>query len=243
MKIDQTLLEKSLGINARVFNEIDSTNLYVKRCILQNESVPDLVVSHGQTNGLGRTGKSFYSPALTGVYATFAVKESDIHCDDITARVALATARAIDSVFACCCGLKWVNDVYLDNKKVSGILCQKVGDYVLIGIGINVEEPETIPDDLLGKFGAVTKICPASKYNDLIIALHRHILFSLSEENNSILSEYRARCVHVNKTVCIVNNGAEINGNCIGIDEDFSLLLSIDGKIHRFTSGYMTLHI
>lgn len=243
MKIDRLLLEAELGIKVSVFDEIDSTNLFVKRFVYENKIPPDLVVSHAQTNGLGRTGKSFYSPSQTGIYATFSFNATDIHCDDVTARVALATAGAIDSVFSCRCGVKWVNDVYLAGKKVSGILCQRAGNYVLIGIGINVEEPETVPDDLIGKFGAVTERCLPNQYNDLIASLYRSILSVFRAEKNTVLSEYRERCVHIGQNVTIVSDGNELIGKCLGIADDFSLILSINGQTQYFTSGYMSLRI
>jgi len=243
MKINRVHLEKKLGINALVFDEIDSTNLYMKRCILENQLVPDLVVAHAQTNGQGRTGKNFYSPASTGLYCTFTFKVSEIQCEDVTARVALATARAIDSVFSCRCGVKWVNDVYLDHKKVGGILCQRVENYILVGIGINVEEPEIVPDELIGKFGSVTKKCSQSQYNDLLVALYDGITSVFREEKNTVLSEYRARCVHLQQNVSIIYDGNQLCGTCVGIAEDFSIILSINGELRNFTSGYMSLKI
>lgn len=243
MKMNLDRVKKALSKNVVYFETIDSTSLYLKRLISLGATPPDLVIAQEQTNGQGRVGKSFYSPSSTGLYLTFSYPSSQISCQDLTPRIALAVARAIDRVFLCKTDLKWVNDIYLDDRKISGILCQSLPSFYLIGIGINVEKPDYIPTELLTRFGYVSEGCVASDYEALIIALSQEVDFVLSQEEDQVLSEYRERCNHIGRVVLIEYDSSQISGRCVGIDEDFSLLVEVDGKVQAFRSGYMTLCI
>ena len=85
-----------------------------------------VVVSTEQTKGKGRTGKSFYSPKDTGVYISILLRPDTSPEDSLyfTTIAAVATAKAIESVSDKKVDIKWVNDVYIEGKKVSGILTE-----------------------------------------------------------------------------------------------------------------------
>ncbi len=243
MKIDLKALKQRLPMQIAFFDCIDSTSLYLKRQITNQADVPDLVIALEQTNGQGRAGKHFYSPGSTGLYLTFAIASSKIPCKNVTSRAALCVSRAIDRVFSCSTKLKWVNDVYLSDKKIAGILCQTVPPFCLIGIGINVEKPSSIPKDLISRFGSITDQCDPRCYEELILSLCEELNAVLKEEKHTVLEEYRHRCNHIGKRVGLEQNGAEIMGVCIGIDDDFSLLLESDGVVRPYRSGVMTLPV
>ncbi len=243
MKLDLEFLQRNLPIRIKYFDEIDSTSLYLNRLIKENKPIYGLVIADYQTNGQGRVGRNFYSPRSTGLYLTFSFLKKEILCKHITPRIALAVIDAIDQVFGVWCSVKWVNDVYLDRKKVAGVLCQNIGDYYLFGIGINVEEPENIPSELSGRFGSLCSTCEDQMYSDLVVKLYDCILLSLKAEKEKVLETYREKCVHLNQKVLIENNSSQIEGLCIGIDDDFSLVLEIDGKKTSFSSGFVTLKI
>lgn len=243
MKLNESILRKRLGLAVSCFDSIDSTNLFVKRKIESSEAVSDLVIASHQTDGRGRTGKSFYSPAKTGLYLTYVIKNSPSENEYLTARVALATAAAIDAVFGVECGIKWVNDIYLNGRKVAGILCQTVRDYTLIGIGINVEKPSEIPRDLVDRFGFLVDKASENIYQEAVCELILQIKKVLSSPIGSVLDAYRARCIHIHHPVSILHSERELCGICVGIADDFSLLVEINGKVQAFTSGMMNLRI
>ncbi len=103
-------------------------------------------------------GKKFYSPSNTGLYISILVRP-DIPADQalfLTTSAAVATAKAIEDVSNKKADIKWVNDIYIEGKKVCGILTEAAFnietsklDYAIVGIGINVCPPEGgFPEDI-----------------------------------------------------------------------------------------------
>jgi len=243
MKLDLEFIKRTTGLSVLHFVDIDSTNLYCKRRIKACDPFVGVVIADCQTNGQGRVGKSFYSPDASGLYLTFSLKKDSFFIKNITPVIALAVCEAIQDVFHLKCGLKWVNDVYFENRKIAGILCQQFDDFYLIGIGINLQKPEFIPDDLVTRMGWIADSVDGATRTDLIVSLYRNVLSFCSEQSDALIDRYRKLCIHIEKNVEIEMNNSVLRGKCIGIGDDFSLLMEIDGMIHSFTSGFMTLRI
>ena len=145
---------RNAGLSVRVYykEETGSTNEDARR-LSETSDTPVLVIANMQKNGRGRRGRDFFSPAGSGLYMSLAIPDVSglIKTVKVTAAAAVAMARAVDeTVF---CGqeralIKSVNDIYIDEKKVCGILTEaflspddKEAAYMVIGIGINVYEP------------------------------------------------------------------------------------------------------
>ncbi len=243
MKISVEELQKKIPLKAEYFDTIDSTSLYLIRRIKAKKTVPQLVIADSQSDGRGRVGKKFYSPGSTGLYLTFCFPQKDILCSDITPRIALAVTRAIFQTFGIECGLKWVNDVYLGNKKIAGVLCQCIDDYFLFGIGINILKPRSIPEELKDRLGYLLESCSETEYSDLIVSLYKNIVDIIRKDTKEVLVSYRKLCIHLGKEVQIEKDNILLSGVCLGIADDFSIVIEIDGKAYNFSSGYMTLKI
>lgn len=112
--------------------EIDSTQNYAKNLILNNEK-NFVVVADIQTSGRGRNGHTWTSPH-GGLWFSFDV---NFHSDFPTLVIGIATMEVLKEEYYCDLKIKWPNDLILDGKKVGGILCEKVKDEVIAGIGIN----------------------------------------------------------------------------------------------------------
>lgn len=223
------------------FDVIDSTSLYVKRCISSGQVVPALVLANAQTNGQGRVGKSFYSPADTGLYLTFAFSSDGASCEHLTPRISLAVQRSVKKVFDVDLGVKWVNDLYLNGKKVAGILCQNLGNYFAIGIGINLQTPHHIPEDLQKRMGALDVLFNEELKSDLVISIYHEILRVIKLPDSAVLAQFRSSCIHLDRLVTIDHNCEKLSGICVGIADDFSLLIRINGVVSAFRSGMLTL--
>ena len=243
MQIDVSSLQNSLGISVEYFDEIDSTNLYCKERIKSGFSFEGVVIASSQSNGQGRHGKSFYSPKGSGLYLTFVLKNERFSHQNITPAIAVATCRAIESCFDVSCGVKWVNDIYIHDRKVGGILCQTVAEHVLIGIGINLLQPKYVPEDLRDRLGWVSEQSSSIGWEGLICSLYESILQFVAKSDREFLDEYRSRCVHIGSVVEIETNHSCVSGKCIGIDEEFKLLVDVRGEVHSFSSGFMILKI
>lgn len=141
-----------------VMDSVDSTNKEAKRLAIGEPDDVHLIVANQQTEGRGRLGRSFYSPADTGVYMSFIFRPSFTidKAPLATCAAAVAVTKAIRTVTGKQCQIKWVNDVYYNDKKICGILTEGVTgiesrklDYIIIGIGINCH-----PADLAAKAGS-----------------------------------------------------------------------------------------
>ncbi len=110
---------------------LDSTNLEARRLVLDGEtSMPAVVIARQQTAGRGRLGRGFYSPR-DGLYLSIVIRPTfDMsRASQVTVAAAAATSEAIDEICGCESLIKWVNDIYVNNKKVCGILTEATTDF------------------------------------------------------------------------------------------------------------------
>jgi len=153
------------GLKIEAHRQVDSTNNQAKRLLASNPDQDMLIISESQSQGRGRQGREFFSPQFSGVYFSL-VMQSKIGLPQdipITAMAAVAIVKTIEELTGLKPLIKWVNDIFLDNKKICGILTEAVTDYergsiesLIIGIGINVtttDFPEGI-DDIAGSLDA-----------------------------------------------------------------------------------------
>ena len=133
-----------------VVDEIDSTNRAVRGMAEADAPEGTVLFAEQQTAGKGRMGRSFFSPAGSGLYFSILLRPQGKVADPlkITAAAGVAVAEAVDAVLGIDLKIKWVNDLYLANKKVCGILAEGAFDekgglnYCVLGIGINVFAPK-----------------------------------------------------------------------------------------------------
>ena len=114
--------------------ETDSTNRVAKELARSGAPHGSWVLAKRQTAGRGRLDRSFYSPE-GGVYLSVILRP-DIPPEDlvlITPMAATAVRNAVHGLTGIELGIKWVNDLYLGDKKVGGILCEVVDDAVIVG--------------------------------------------------------------------------------------------------------------
>lgn len=165
------------------FTEIDSTNTEARR-MLNDRPVADLdgtiITADFQSAGKGRVeGRRFFSPAGSGLYMSLIIRPTDclITPDLITPAAGVAVCRTIEQLTGKHPQIKWVNDVYLEGKKVCGILTEgtlspdgKI-DALIVGIGVNLREAKGgFPEELRDVAGALLnadelydkKTCPLS---------------------------------------------------------------------------------
>ena len=219
----------------------DSTNLRAKEYIRQNGCDSLLVTANGQTAGRGRQGKSFYSPTGEGIYMSYATKTSGSTVG-ITTAACVAVARAIETVCGLQVDIKWVNDLYLNGKKVCGILCEAVTDFekgktthVIIGIGINLTTTE-FPDEIKATAGALGIDCKQNLISEIV-----NNLKNLDLDN--YIDYYRNHLLGVGKQVTFIKNGAEYTATIKGVDDSGGLIVDSDGVEQTLTSGEITLKL
>ena len=163
------------------YDVIDSTNLEAKRQIKQGAKCPFVVVADAQTAGKGRMGRQFYSPDKTGLYMSFVYEPETDFKDSVTvtSAAAVAVVRAIEELTDLSPKIKWVNDIYIDDKKVSGILTEAVtGDktLIIVGIGVNITT-DKFPNEIKN---TATSLNQAVDKSNLLLSIVKHLLELIS---------------------------------------------------------------
>jgi len=130
------------------FNEIDSTNNYMKENISSFANY-DIVSSKVQTSGRGRRGNTWLSSEGMALFSFLLKPEKELSIIEATKLPLLAgisTLSALKKIKDGAYSFKWTNDVFLNSKKLCGILIERVKDNFIVGIGINVANK--IPEDI-----------------------------------------------------------------------------------------------
>ena len=144
---------------------LDSTNAEALRRAVDGAPEGTVIVAEEQTAGRGRRGRSFFSPAGTGIYLSILVRPALAaeRAHLLTCSAAVAVAEAIEACAGVDASIKWVNDVYCRRKKVAGILTEGSFDleggvlqHAVVGIGVNVRPPHAgFPAEIAERAGAV----------------------------------------------------------------------------------------
>ena len=216
-------VDKNLQI--KVYDVIDSTNNEAKRLMISENIDRMLLVANQQTGGRGRLGRSFYSPADSGIYMSliYRVPGGVRNPMMITMAAAVAVVRAIEKLTDIKPGIKWVNDIFVGDKKVCGILTEAVTDLetgmserIVGGIGINVRK-EDFPAEL-------SDIASSLRIEDVtrnrIIAEVTHNLLELFDtfDAAAFMPEYISHNIVVGKRV-----GYERAVKTAGVDDSVKI--------------------
>jgi len=255
-----------------IYETIDSTNSELLRRL---EDIGTLIDSNGQitelgkkidktlvaagkqTAGRGRIGRRFYSPDRTGIYFSVIHLPKSVPFDPakITAASAVAMCRAIENLFSVKAKIKWVNDIYVDEKKVCGILtegfCSKSGDVqgVVIGIGINIAM-EKSDDKNLSKAGGIIDMDAEKNpesYRAKLLAACVQELFYILDSGESFIDEYRSKSFLTGKIVKVtplVGSEKDVfQAKVLDVTDSAGLLVQADdGTKKVLSSGEVTLH-
>lgn len=242
------LQQRGRELPVEVFDCIDSTNTEAKRRIAAGDHRRQLIVAEQQTAGRGRLGRSFYSPAFTGLYMTLTLGEPETLKDGtmLTIAAATATALAIENATGEKTDIKWVNDIYMRGRKVCGILCEAVTDEhgtvtVLAGIGVNVTT-EHFPEDILQKAGTL----PGAADRGLLAAEIADRLLTIWEapEQSDFLTAYRERSFVPGNRVYFTRGEETLEAFALGVDDAGGLLVRYDdGREESLRSGEVSVKI
>lgn len=215
------------GWRVDYFKQINSTQDYAKQLVTEQKiTQPLLVVADQQTAGHGRYGRQFYSPAKTGIYLSMVVPAVTCPPGLFTISLAVTIGHMLDRVLGGKAQIqfKWVNDIYLNRKKVSGILVEKLAGMLVCGIGINVTTTD-FPHDLQAKAGALTRDSSLSRLQ-LILALVKAVQADLHlYSSGKFLDEYRQRLLGHNCVATLKVNRGLVTGRMKGITNTGKLIL------------------
>lgn len=258
--ISEAEIRKNL-INSEIFDftiltSTESTNNNAKISAEKGTPQWSVVIAESQTAGRGRMSRKFCSPQGTGVYMSIILRPefSAENALKITTAAAVAVSKAIEKVTYKNTGIKWVNDIYIADKKICGILTEATASpdgkslkYAILGIGINVFTPkEGFPDEIKEIAGAIFE-----SGEKKVESRERLIAETLNEFEKiyrafpdcDYMDYYRSHSILTGKAVNILKCG-EICGEGIVEDIDDELRLVIknsDGTIQKLSSGEVSV--
>ncbi|WP_028856685.1 biotin--[acetyl-CoA-carboxylase] ligase [Psychrilyobacter atlanticus] len=189
------------------FDELGSTSDYLKE--KKNKKQWDLVIADIQSSGRGRRGNLWVSPPGAGLFS-FALKEdSNLSMEEYSKLpliVGIALLEGLKNIVELDYKFKWTNDVYLSDKKLSGILVEKVGDFFIIGIGININNLEFLGES---KNGISLKSATGEKYE--VLDTIKIVVNSFEKYwNRYIRGEWKEILYEINEKNYLLNRNIEI---------------------------------
>lgn len=251
MKLSAKKIEKiSKKIKVNSFNCVESTNTLAKKFAEKGCNEGVTIVAIKQTAGKGRLGRTFLSKK-GGVYFSLVLRPQKITEDIIfiTIAAAVAAAQAIEAVGTKKCDIKWVNDIYINGKKVCGILTEGsfnsdgVLDYAILGIGINLFKPRGgFPDYLPladSIFNKKTKILFKNSIKEKIIGEFANKFFVIYEnlDQKEFIKEYQKRSFLTGKAITYTKDGKSYSAKVIGIDDQARLILKSGENTQKLSHG------
>ena len=259
-RIDETTLRLHLPASYRgndiyLYDTTDSTNIRARQIAAEGGKHGTNVIAAQQTGGRGRLGRSFFSPK-EGIYISLIIKpEFDLSQSVlVTTAAAVAVAESIEEVCGQKAEIKWVNDIYINEKKVCGILTEGITNFesgqietLIIGIGINTSL-KGFPPELLEKAGAVegdySRSALAAAVASKTLELLSHI------EDRSFIPAYRQRSMVLGKTVKVLKGAYQadpdeasgIPARVLDIDDNGGLMvLYTDGSRETLATGEISI--
>ena len=238
-KLTQKRVLKGLNhknIDFYLLETVNSTNTFAKeKKLLKNFLI---VISEEQTAGRGRRGKQWYSPDSGNIYMT--IKFKDKNDIPLSLIIGLLVSESIDNVSGkkINAGLKWPNDLLIDNKKICGILVESetVNDEIefIVGIGINYSLPKK--EAWWGEIGELAEILPREKLINSIL----HTIISYAENGYpNWLVAWETKCMHIGDELRVISNNQQDEevGIFQGIDEKGKMLLKTSNELKSISSG------
>lgn len=253
--IGKYLGEYASKVTIEVYNKLPSTNTLSKEKAIQGGNEGLVIIADHQTGGRGRLGRTFLSPAGTGIYFSVLLRpkfKAEV-ATMITAAAAVAVAEAIECLVGVEAKIKWVNDVFCLEKKVAGILTEGAFDfesggmeYVILGIGVNVIKPqEGFPDQLSEIAGAVvdgTELPPDLRSRLIAEIIKKFWKYYSALSDKSFLADYKARSFVVGMPVDVVSGESVRAALALDIDDTCKLIVRYeDGTIDALSSGEVSI--
>ena len=236
-------------LEIQVFDVLDSTNTYAKKLAADATEKDAVIMARRQTAGKGRRGHSFYSPDKSGLYMSLLLKPREDFVD--ISLYTVCAANAVCTAIETLCGkkpkIKWVNDIFLEQKKICGILTEATVnmefgaiDSVIIGVGVNIATAD-FPDEIAQTAGSIGGGISRSR---LAAAITEGLYKELSLPPREIILRYRQRSLVIGKEVSFVRNGESFTAVATGIADNGELEVRLqNGETLLLNSGEISVKL
>lgn len=228
-------------ISCEVFETITSTNTHAKS---NPREGLHLICASEQTAGRGRRGNSFFSPKDTGVYFSIAFSPNWGEPNTFTIAAAVAVSHVLTKQSGKQTLIKWVNDIFLENRKICGILTEGTFDFetnqlsdVIVGIGINLETID-FPEEIANKAGSLGISC---NQNQLIAEITSEFFNVLALEKTEIIEKYTKLSLVLGKTIKFSKEGKTITAIAKSFNSEGNLLCNNNGEEIVLKAGEISI--
>lgn len=243
-------------LEIEVLDEVESTNTLLRAYANQGAKEGTVLIANAQSNGRGRQGREFYSPQDTGVYLSLLLRPQAMkptQAANFTTMAAVAGTQAIELVSQKETSIKWVNDLYVNYKKVSGILTEAAIvlengnlDYVVLGIGMNAYAPKSgFPEDIQDIAGPIFTEFVVDGKNRLAAEFLNHFLAIYYHDHESnYVDTYRNKCFIIGQDILVHSVDGIKPAKALSLDDACHLLVQYeDGSLETLSSGEISIKV
>ena len=259
-QITQELIQQHHPIDwvIQTMESTTSTNDLAKLYANQNSTTPAIFISEEQTAGRGRLGRKFVSPSKTGLYISLCLFPT-IALEDlslITCATAVACVETLEELTGKSLNIKWVNDLFYQDKKVGGILTEVISDFesqqvqaLIVGMGINlIDSPQSFPEELHSIVGSIfsskTEYDNSSFNRNHFIAqfLEKWTFYYQNLSKREFISTYKEHSNVIGKFVNVFEGSQTYSAYAKDIDENGHLVVEKeDNSLYTLSYGEVSI--
>ncbi|MCM0583245.1 biotin--[acetyl-CoA-carboxylase] ligase [Weissella diestrammenae] len=225
------------------FETVSSTNAYAKKMVQTKQlQRPLAILTDTQTAGYGRQQRAFYSPRDKGIYLTLVLPITmikDVNPGRITTNLAVIAVQTIEKVWQIQLQIKWVNDLYLGEHKVGGILAEVEKNHLVVGIGLNIVATD-YPDELQQRVRSLNRpdefIMQREAFTHQVISRWVAQLQAPAD----YLPQYHQLSNLIHRQIVLLVNQQIIAGYVLGFDNQGGIIVKNNRQEQIFYSGEVT---
>ncbi|BDM66176.1 bifunctional ligase/repressor BirA [Shewanella sp. NFH-SH190041] len=249
--LNEAQLKQTMPQRCFYFDEIDSTNAFMLAHASELES-GDLCIAEYQSTGRGRRGRQWISPYGNHLYFSlfWRFPQGIAQAMGLSLVVGCALVKVLESFDVSDLGLKWPNDIYLEGRKLAGILVEMTGQadsecQLVIGIGINMAMSMAQGELIDQPWSDLSTLVDRLDKTALMIQLQKQLCADLRQFEQQGLSAFVTRWqqadLFAGRAVQLQLGNQEISGICRGIDEQGAVVLENNGNLQSYLGGEISL--
>ncbi len=245
----------------QIYQSLDSTNKLAGEQVSQKQLTQEsasgtVILSEYQTAGRGRRGKQWVSPFASNIYLSIIwdFDRGAAALQGLSLSIGVAVRRALIELGIKSVQLKWPNDIYVENKKLGGILLEMVGDpagycSVVVGIGINVAMPAASGRGIDQAWTDLNSVSSSSiSRNQLAALIIDHSFEILADYQDRGFAPYRDEWQESDafrgRTCTVATAKQSVSGILCGVDDNGALQMQLEnGETQGFIGGELSLRL
>jgi BirA family transcriptional regulator, biotin operon repressor / biotin---[acetyl-CoA-carboxylase] ligase len=250
--LSSLLTTERFGRELRCFDEVGSTNTIARDLARAGAVEGTVVIADAQTQGRGRLGRSWASPAGRNLYLSIVLRPQlpDARLGQVSLVAGVASCEAVREW--CPALLKWPNDVLVDGRKVAGLLIESEGEahnrFLILGIGVNLNTTlDDFPEELRAKAGSIriatSTLVDRERFTaSLLLRLERRYDELHAQGFAPLRSTWETLSTLMGADICVDEPAGRVEGIALGLDDDGALRVRLaSGEVHRVVAGDVTV--